>query len=352
MPQSIPSKIAGKVRAILTSWTKTAKVWVGTKHISGPRKIALQDAEVVLVCLLKNGAYYLEHLLDHHRAIGVEHFLLIDNGSTDATLDIAAKAPDVTVYSNTLPAKDYECLLRAQIARRVVDGGWFLFVDSDELVAFARGDGRKISEFTAYCNTHGYDAVIGQVLDLFPAISLKEAPNLTYKDSVEAFNLYSINNISSYDYKDTENIGFHWEMRNNTTSNDDIKFMFGGIRNEVFSENCCLTTHRLIRNAPHIELYSHPHCSGNIHVADFPFLIKHYKFAGNFWEREQAQVQKAEWDHGEDKKRMAVLRGQDDFVISGREQQALEGTEELIENGFLACSDRYLRHFPKSGTAA
>ncbi len=324
-----------------------------SKHVSGPKKIVLQDNEVALVCLLKNAEYYLEHLLEHHRSIGVKHFLIIDNGSTDNTLELVATQPDVTVYSNRLPAKEYECLLRAHIARRVIKGGWFLFVDSDELVVFSRGEGRQISQIIEYCNIQKFDAVIGQVLDLFSPYTLVQTSDWTYPASVEAFNLYSTESINSFDYQDKEGIGFAWYLRNNRISNDKIKFMFGGIRNEVFDENCCLTTHRLVRNAPHIELYSHAHCSGNVFCADFTFLIKHYKFAGDFWERDQAQVQGQNWDHGEDKKRATILQGQEDFLISGREQSVFQDTEELIVNGFLECSDRYLKHFPKiSGSAA
>lgn len=341
-------KLARKIFAEISSLWRSIKVATKTNHVSGPKKIVLQENEVALVCLLKNAEFYLEHLLEHHRSIGVKHFLLIDNGSTDKTRELVAKQPDVTVYSNTLPAKEYECLLRANIARRVVNGGWFLFVDSDELIVFSRGENRHISQFIEYCNMQKYDAVIGQVLDFFSPVSLAKTSGLAYPKSIETFNLYSTNSISSYDYGDKENIGFSWYMRNNRVSNDKIKFMFGGIRNEVFGENCCLTTHRLVRNARYIELYSHAHCSGNIHCADFTFLVKHFKFAGDFWERDQALVQEESWDHGEDKKRMSILQGREDFIISGREQHPFQDTEELIAQGFLECSDQYLNYFPKN----
>lgn len=347
MPRSVLTKITGKISAEVSALFKMLAVRMKTQHVYGPKKIVLEPTDAVLVCLLKDGEYYLEKMLEHHRSIGIKHFLLIDNGSADKTRDIAAAYSDVSVYANALPVKEYESLLRSQIARQVVDGGWFLFVDSDELVAFSRGEDRRVSDFLEYCNAHGYNAVVGQVLDLFSPISLKLTSEWSYSKATEAFDLYSINNISSYEYTDTTNISFSWYLRNNECSNKEIKFMFGGIRNEVFGENCCLTTHRLVRNLPHIELYSHPHCSGNIHCADFTFLIKHYKFAGNFWEREHAQVQRENWDHGEDQKRMSVLAGRDDFLISGREQSTLHSTEELIENGFLECSEQFLNYFPR-----
>lgn len=315
--------------------------------MSGPKHIVLGQSDVVLVCMLKDGTYYLDELLEHHRAIGIEHFLFIDNGSSDGTQARLAEEPDVTVYSNTLPAKDFECLLRGQIARRVVRGGWFLFVDSDELMVFCRGEGRKISEFAGYCNEHGYDAVMSQTLDFFAPVSLRETADWSYARSIEGFNLYSTENISRYDYDDADGIVFSWYLRNNRPSNAAIKFMFGGIRNEVFGEDCCLTKHGFVRNAPHIDLYSHPHCSGNLHCADFTFLIRHYKFAGPFLDRERAQVQTANWDHGEDEQRMSIVQDQENFVISGRHQQPFRGTEPLIAQGLLECSARFLERFPK-----
>ena len=338
----LTTKVTERVGSVFKKLNVTAK----TKHVSGQKNIVLQDNETVLVCLLKDAEYYLEHFVAHHRAIGVKHFLFIDNGSTDKTRDLFATAPDVTVYANHLPAKKYECLLRAQIARQVVKGGWFLFADSDELAMFARGENRQLSEFVEYCNTNNFDAVIGQVLDFFSPVSLKQSTDWTYAKSVEDFDQYSTNNISSFDYGDNDGGGFAWFLRNNTVSNDQIKFMFGGIRNEVFGESCCLTTHRMVRNAPHIELYSHAHCSGNLRCADFTFLIKHYKFAGQFWERERAQVLKSNWDHGEDAKRMSILQGKEDFTIAGAQQQTFTDTDALISQGFLACSDRFLAQFP------
>ena len=352
MTQFTISKLTEKVSGRASAVLKKLNVAARTKHISGPKNIALKDDETVLVCLLKDAEYYIEHLVDHHRAIGVKHFLFIDNGSTDKTRTIFADAPDVTFYENTLPAKEYECLLRAQIARRVVSGGWFLFADSDELMMFSRGENRHISEFVRYCNTHNYEAVIGQVIDFFSPVSLEDSADWTYAQSTKAFDRYSVNNVSKFDYGDNAAGGYAWFLRDNTVSNDQIKFMFGGIRNEVFGEFCGLTTHRMVRNAPHIELYSHSHCSGNVRVADFTFLIKHYKFAGKFLERERAQVQSATWDHGEGEKRLAFIQDQKDFVISGKQQHQFKNTEALISQEFLVCSDRFLAQFPRIPDAA
>jgi glycosyltransferase involved in cell wall biosynthesis len=347
MTRSLYSRIRDKISGVLVTTYAKALVSFRTKHVSGNKQITVGADDVVLVSLVKDAEYYLEKLIDHHRALGVKHILLIDNGSTDRTRELFVDADDVSVFLNTLPVKRFECLLRSRIARRFVKGGWFLFVDSDELVSFGRGQGRHISQFAAYCNMHNYDAVIGQCLDLFSPFAIETTSDWSYADSVRRFDQYSLEDISYYDYFDAENIDFSWFLKDNAISNHDIKFMFGGIRNEVFGENCCLTTHRMVRNKGGIDLYSHAHCSGNVHCADFAFLIQHYKFCGNLLERDLAIQRNMAWDHGENAKRISRLQSEAGFVISGRNQQLFVDTEDLISKGFLACSDRYLQQFPK-----
>lgn len=336
-----------KLRFVSTQNAKKVRVKRASKHLSGPARVKLADADVALVCMIKDGGFYLETLIEHHRRIGVRHFLFIDNGSMDGSTDMLAAHPDVTVVSNHLPVAEYECHLRAQIARQVFSGGWFLFVDSDELSEMAHGEDRGISAYTEYCNTHGYDIVVGQVLDMFSSQPLSETAAWSYGSCISEFNQFSLRDVEEFDYHDQENNGHSWFLCTNSISNHDIKIKYGGIRREVFGEYCGLTVHRLVKNSPSIGLYAHPHSSTNAHCADFTMLIRHYKFAGPFLARERRQVEKGVWQHGEDQQRLNVI-GATDFIITGREEQEFEGTEPLVSNGFLACSERFLAHFPPS----
>jgi len=48
--------------------------------------------------VMRDEAVRLPHWLAHHRALGVDRFLIVDNGSTDGTLDMLRAEPDVTVW--------------------------------------------------------------------------------------------------------------------------------------------------------------------------------------------------------------------------------------------------------------
>ncbi len=335
-----------RLYAIVSKTIVKVRVRLASRHVSGPKRIILSATDVAMVCMIKNGAYYVDALLNHHRAIGVQNFLFIDNGSDDGTLELLSKEPGVTVVSNHLPVARYESVLRAQIARRFIQGGWFLFVDSDELMEMVHGEHRSIQDYTGYCNDHGYDIVVGQMLELFSPHPLSVTAPWTYAECITAFDRFSLHEIEEFDYHDPINNSHSWFLCSNTVSNDDIKIKYGGIRREVFGEYCGLTAHKLVKNIPDIGLYAHPHSSTNAHCADFTMLIRHYKFAGSFLAREREQVAKGVWQHGEDRQRLKVI-GDSEFVITGQQEQRYAGTAALVDEGFLACSERFLSHFPR-----
>ena len=43
---------------------------------------------VVIVCIVRDEAHYLEEWMAYHVALGVDHFLIYDNGSTDGSADL------------------------------------------------------------------------------------------------------------------------------------------------------------------------------------------------------------------------------------------------------------------------
>lgn len=321
-----------------------AKVQLATRHMSGRRKISLRDDDVGVVCLIKNGEYYIPELLHHHRSIGAKHFLFIDNGSTDKTIKLLSNCEDVTLVRNELPVKWYETKLRAQLAKMVFKGGWLLFVDSDELIQIPFGENKRIGEFLRYCNNNEYNVVVGQCLDLFSLKSINETADLSYEECTKIFDKYSLEYIDEFDYHDKENVSVEWFLRKNIVSNEDIKIKYGGIRRELFGEYCGLTNHRLVRNLPQIGIYTHSHCCSNARCADFTLLIRHYKFAGQYLDRERAQLMAGTWRHGEDVRRFSKT-SESEFRFLPQNSRQYVDTAKLVDEGFLVCSDKFLNNF-------
>lgn len=316
---------------------KTANVYLRSTHLYGPRRIELADSECAVVALIKDAEYFLSDFLRHHSALGVTHFLFIDNGSRDDTIEIITRHADVTVVRNTLPPYGHETELRRNIARRYIKGGWLLFLDADEMFTPPLDHPKPLSVMSRYCNENGYTAVVCQMLDMFSDLSLEDTEYVNYEQSLDEFRFYSLFDIKRISYLEGKN-HFYWQLQGNKCKNAEINFMFGGIRKTLFEESCCLTKHSFVRNIKSVKVLTHPHCAGNVVCADFTALIKHYKFCGDFLDRERHQVKMGIWRHGQDRRRVEMASRSENFRLDHPNKNVYRGFQPLIEDGFLVGS--------------
>lgn len=302
---------------------------LATRHLHGPKRLALADDQVMLVALMRDAAWFLPHFLEHHFALGVAHILVIDNGSRDATLSICRGYDNLTVLQNTLPAKQHEAALRAELAQNLASGGWLLFADSDELIETPV----PLAQLTAWCEAQGATAVLGQMLDLWPAPGSLVQDD--YRSEVARLDHYALDDLRQIDYHDRAALPFHWFLRDNLCADPKARFKQGGLRRAVFGEDPFLSKHSLVRNRAGLTVMSHPHCASGVRVADVDLLVRHYKFAGDWQARDQKALAERHWSHGEGEKRLAAI-GQGGAKVPGL--QRYSGIKSLQDQGFLYAS--------------
>lgn len=312
-----------------------------TRLLHGPAKVDLGDTQMMVTLLTRNAAWYMPTFLDHHFSIGAAHVLVIDNGSTDETVEICRRYDRVTVLSNTLPVARYESILRRQLSRRVARGGWVLFADSDELTDPPDQSATAMADLMRYGNAHGYTAFTGHVIDYFSLRPYAEISGLGYADAVEALDHYSLEQLDFIPYADPDRIPFKWFLRHNRCVHPEIGFRRGGIRRELFDENPFLTRHSLVRNSKDIDLMVHPHCASNVNVGDVTMLVRHYKFAGDWISRERATLQARIWRHHEGVARMNTVGNAAGYRFEPAAPRRWMGTDRLVEEGFLKCPRHY-----------
>ena len=90
--------------------------------------------------LIKNEQKYLKEWLDHYINQGVEHFYLIDNGSTDNTLNIIKQYNNITLFKdNRKHPFEQELMLNDNLLPIIKESKWSMVVDSDELITGQNG---------------------------------------------------------------------------------------------------------------------------------------------------------------------------------------------------------------------
>lgn len=65
------------------------------------RTAQIQPRDVLVFATLRNERVRLPYFLDYYRALGINHFLIVDNDSDDGSREYLADQPDVSIWTTT-----------------------------------------------------------------------------------------------------------------------------------------------------------------------------------------------------------------------------------------------------------
>lgn len=309
------------------------------EHVFGAEEVVLDPGKVVVCCLVKDGEEYLESFLEHYLAtLQVDHVVLVDNGSTDRTAEIARKYARVSLYRTALDFKTYKNVIRRFMVENFSGGGWVLAVDIDELFDFPHSDKVSLHGLLGYLNANGYTAAPAYLLDMLPNDGDLFPSNRGRTFHPSDFELYDVSAIKSESYDDLVT------MVNNRVSNGDIKSRSGGIRKEIFGIDPKLLKHPLVFSDGKLKTFYGSHGIGNAHVADFSSVLYHYKFTPGFPEKIDTAIRDRS-HYRESVEYEAYKRGQGSSApragLSSPGMKRLSSIEELVHSGFVQVTPAY-----------
>lgn len=134
------------------------------------RTRAIGSDTILALSVVRNEAVRLPWFLTHYRKLGVGHFLIIDNGSTDETAPYLSDQPDVSLWHTDAGYKaarfgvDWLTWLQIRYAHR----HWCLTVDADELLIYPHWDSRDLLALTDWLDRSGIETYPAMMLDLYP----------------------------------------------------------------------------------------------------------------------------------------------------------------------------------------
>ncbi len=125
---------------------------------------------------VRNENARLPFMLDHHRNLGVRHFLIIDNASTDGTADLLAARPDVSLWRTEGSYKSARFGMDwvNWLLMRYGHGHWCLTLDADELLVYPHWQTRCLAALTDWLDRQGQIALGALTIDLYPAGRVSE----------------------------------------------------------------------------------------------------------------------------------------------------------------------------------
>lgn len=228
--------------------------------------------KTTLMCLLKNGSYYIKDFINYHRNLGFDQFLFLDNGSTDDTIHCIKSFPNTHILLCELGYKTYWHAYKEYLFQTYGKQKWSMILDVDEFFDYPFSDSLKLNDLITYLHKNKFTALVAQMIDLYPDSNILQQ---TTDDFLTFHSFYSI--------AAKKNISIP-TLTSQTCeiSNAAIEYYMGGWRDKIFDVgDILLTKMPLLYGADGVSLV-HDHFAHKAHVADISCVIRHYKFHSSF----------------------------------------------------------------------
>ena len=147
----------------------------------------LSPGDILLFSTLRNERIRLPYFLRYYRDLGVDHFLFVDNDSTDGTREYLSRQPDVSVWGSSHSYKrarfgvDWLTWLQGKYGH----GHWTLTVDADEFFVYPFCDTRPMRALTDWLDASSIKAFSAMLLDMYPKGPIDAQPYLDGQDPFE-----------------------------------------------------------------------------------------------------------------------------------------------------------------------
>lgn len=204
-------------RFLLRAWRKSKQL-----RADIDRTDQIGPSDILCFVTLRNELLRLPFFLDHYRALGVRHFLIVDNGSDDGTVAYLLDQPDVSLWhtddSYKLSRFGMDWLTWLQM--KFGAGHWCLTVDADETLIYPDWQDRRLPALTEWLAARQQRSFGAIMLDMYPKGPLSEQPYASGQDPAQALPWFDAES-----YRRTRNPKFQNE------------WIQGGVRDRVFFQD-------------------------------------------------------------------------------------------------------------------
>lgn len=275
---------------------------------------------VLAMSVIRNERPRLQEFLDHHRALGVDGFVLVDNGSHDGSDAFLAAQPDVLLYAtdDSYAQSQYG----ARWLNQLIDlhgRGWVLYADADERLVFPGSESRSLTDLTGYMSARGEQVLPGVMIDMFPRHAGETGP-------------------VAHDWFDP--------LRIRSSVTCPFIEAAGGARRRLFGTTVTLSKAPLINAGAGVRyLTSHATTPAQVSAVRAGLLHYHldYLFDPSNVQRIRDEVARAEHsDHAVDRRRsLAIMHALSGADLKGPHSQRYKNSAQLQKLGLIATTKEF-----------
>ena len=158
----------------------------------------IRPGDILLFSTVRNEQIRLPYFLNYYRDLGVNHFLIVDNDSTDGTLNYLSGQPDVSVWHTRASYKraTFGVDWLNGLQRKYAHGHWTLVVDPDEFFIYPFCDTRPIRALTDWLDISSIRSFSAMLIDIYPKGRLDETPYSAGQDPFEIASWFDSGNYT------------------------------------------------------------------------------------------------------------------------------------------------------------
>lgn len=230
--------------------------------------------EVRAFSVVRNEARYLPGWLEAHFRLGVDRWFVVDNGSTDGTLELLLRTPSVHVYSTSESYGAADCghaWIRRLFSRHG-NTGWNLVLDADERLVLPE-EGLSLHACILELERDGADALETVLVDVYGAGPIAERP----PPGVELDDDWFFDHPAA------------WPRPLVRKSN-----WRGGVRNRLFGLESCVTKIPLFRGGRGFYPTAGTHTAPGATLGPHRGALLHFKLVDHFAERAEVEARRGE----------------------------------------------------------
>jgi hypothetical protein len=305
---------------------------------------AIRNANVIAIIVGKNEQEFLPNLLQHHRDLGVEHFLFVDNASSDTSIDYMLDQKDVSVFIATQDYKFSRFGVNWQetLCSHYCLGKWALIIDSDELFMFDGFENHSIQELVAKADAQGANAVLSPMVDFYPGGTLEKA------DVTENKPFYKV--CEYFDSLETMNVltdQCYGPFSNSKVYSAGLRERIFGRYNSYPQPNYLNQKYNLIKYLPSMRLIEGLHFMHGQRTFEAQCGIMHFKYHSGFHAKVMREVESGQhWNGAKEYRRYLDLFEKNATVelFDEKVSTKYESSRDLVKAGYVSEIDWSIRN--------
>lgn len=148
---------------------------------------AIRSGDLLLFSTFRNEAQRLPYFLKYYRDLGIDHFLMVDNGSDDGGGDLLAGDGDVSLWrtEGSYKAARFGMDWLNGLQSRYGHDHWCLTVDPDEFLVYPFCDTRPLRALTDWLDATQIRSFGAMLLDMYPKGDVRQPPYVPGQDPLE-----------------------------------------------------------------------------------------------------------------------------------------------------------------------